>query len=94
MIKTTKIIEIKPYKILCSFNNGELRQLDLESVLSTEDKYVQKILTPDVFSKVKIGEFGQIYWENIAEIKDLNGKSIPCEYDLSPEFVYYNSVSM
>lgn len=89
-----KIIEIKTidrYSIVCKFNNEEIKKIDLDQALSAADKYAHKIMSPDIFRQVKIGELGQLYWENVAEMKDLNGHMISCEYDLSPEFVYYNS---
>ncbi|MEO6189351.1 MAG: hypothetical protein ABIO44_02300 [Saprospiraceae bacterium] len=91
MIKAKAILDIKPYSITCSFNNGEVRRLDVEKVLSKENKYVQEILTLPIFSQAKIGEFGELYWEDVAKMKDLNGNEIPCAFDPSPEFVYFHA---
>ena len=41
---------------------------------------------------IKQVQFGQLYWNNAAKLMDYNGKAIDCEFDLSPEFVYHNSV--
>ena len=90
MNKITDISFLELFKILCTFSNGEQRILDLNSTL--KDKYSKKIFNEDVFSQAKIGSLGEIYWEGIAEIKDLNGKIIPCEYDISPEFAHVNSI--
>ena len=30
---TTDVIEVKPFKITCRFNNGEVRKIDLEKKL-------------------------------------------------------------
>ena len=81
----------EPYKILCFFNNGEQKILDLEKVLNPEQKYARKIFIKKVFKQAKIGTFGEIYWDGIAEMKDLNGNIIPCEYDICPDFAYLNS---
>jgi hypothetical protein len=92
MIKPQEIISITPYCIVCKCNNGEIRKIDISLKLNTNDLLVQKILKTNVFFTAQIGELGQIYWNNIASIKDINGELVACEYDLSPEFFYYNSV--
>ena len=93
MIVAKEIIEVSPYFVICKFNNGEVRKLDVNKVFAERqnDAYAKKILNPSIFKSVKIGEFGQLYWENMAQIKDLNGQLIQCEYDMSPEFIYHNS---
>jgi len=93
MIVPKEIVKIEGFSLLCKFNNGELRELDVKKVLAhkEDDEYVNRILTPTVFPSVKIGEIGQLLWENVARMQDYDGKWIPCEYDMSPEFVYHNS---
>ena len=93
MLKIETIQILETYKLLCVFNTGEKRILDIQSTLDLANEYVKRIVQPETFKKVKIGDFGQIYWENIAEMKDLNGVTFPCEFDMSPEFVYHNSAS-
>ena len=91
---TNRIVKIsirEPYKLLCFFNNGEQRILDLEEVLDTKKKFVSKILDSTTFNKAKIGSFGEVYWDDVAEMKDLNGNTIPCGYDICPDFAYLNS---
>ena len=92
MNEIIKISFQKPFKILCSFNNGEQRILDLESLLDKSGKYSSKVFNDNVFKTAKIGSFGQIYWEGIAEMKDLDNKTIPCEYDICPDYAYMNSL--
>ena len=66
----------------------------VDSILQQQpDKAIaHKILMPDFFKTVKIGELGQIYWLDAAQMKDERGNSIKCEYDMSPEFVYHHSI--
>ena len=96
MIKVNKIIEIKPFYIICQFNTGEIKKIRVDEVLSKQKNvsYLNNVIKEPVFSKVKIGELGQLYWENTAEMKDENGKSFACEYDMSAEFVYYNAMKI
>ena len=94
MKKIVKISYQEPFKILCSFDNGEQRLLDLKNVLNARQKYTQQILNKNTFKQAKIGSFGEIYWNNIAEMKDLNGNTIPCEYDICPDFAYLKSTPL
>lgn len=90
MRKIVKIEFNENNQIICHFDNNELRVLNLSKAI--KDKYITKIISDEkVFKSAKTGEFGEIYWSDAAEIKDLNGNLIPCEYDISPEFAYYNS---
>lgn len=91
MRKITNISFEYPFKVHCLFNNGEERILDLEKALDKTGVYAKKIFEGDTFKKAKIDSFGGIYWEGIAEIKTLDGKSEPCEYDISPDFAYFTS---
>lgn len=91
MIKAQEIVSIESFSIVCKFNNGEVKRLDVDKVLPSDDVFAQKILDQSIFSSVRIGNLGQLYWENVAVMEDEMGNIIPCEYDLSPEFVYHNS---
>lgn len=86
-----KLDFIEPFKLVCHFDNGEKRLLDLTKSLNGPKKYTSKILNKNEYKKAKIGSIGQIYWENMAEMKDLNGKTIPCEYDICPDYAYLES---
>lgn len=92
MRKIVKIATKKPYRLICHFNNGEVRILNVETILDKKQKYAAKIFDEDVFGQVKVGAFGEILWENIAEIKDYNGDMIICDYDISPELAYAKSI--
>lgn len=80
------------YIIRCEFDNGDIRDLDITTCIDRNGKYSKHLYDKNVFSKVKLGEFGQLYWEGIAEMKDLNGEVIPAEYDICPDFAYMHSV--
>jgi len=89
-----KIVDIElldSFKMICVFENGERKILDLTKTLDKSHRYAEKVFSEEIFRKTKIGSMGQIYWEGIAEIVNLDGHSVPCEYDMSPEFVYLNS---
>ncbi len=93
MLKAIEITEVKPYQVTCRFNNGELRLIEMEKIIRDSNSFVnkQKLLEPVFFKQAAIGVFGQLYWDNAAYFKNENGELIPCEFDLSPEFVFHHS---
>jgi hypothetical protein len=91
MIKISRIEILDSFKILCYFNSNERRILDLKNVLDPNNRFVNKILNPIDFGQAKVGEFGEIKWDNMGEIKELDGSLTLCEYDISPELAYYKS---
>jgi hypothetical protein len=91
MLKIKKISILPNYTLSCVFNTGEVRIFDLQKSLDTNNRFVRKILSREVFDKVKLGDFGELFWDEIGEIQELNGSISSCNYDISPEFVYANS---
>ncbi len=93
MLKLSKIEFSENNEILCFFENGELRLFNVRD--SIQDRYID-IITSDnkIFKSAQIGKFGEIYWADMGEIRDLKGNVILCEYDISPEFVYENSIAI
>lgn len=93
MIKVLKILESSPYKLVCSFSNGEIRELDVEEICfkDSSSSIVAKLKEPHIFETATVGSMGQILWPDAATMKDETGRSQPCEYDISPEFAYQHS---
>ena len=93
MIKIVQIKLIESKRVVCYFNNNEVRILDLTDTLN--DKYANSILSDDaVFMRVQVGQMGEICWPDLAEMRGVNGEIIPCAYDISPEFAYHYSKPM
>ncbi len=93
MVKLSKIEFSENNEILCRFENGELRLFNVRD--SIQDRYIDIIVSDNkIFKSAQIGKFGEIYWSDMGEIKDLKGNVILCEYDISPEFVYENSITI
>ena len=90
--KINKIKIIEPFKLLCTFDNNEVRLFEISKNLKIEDKYFHQLLEESNFNKVEIGVFGELSWKELAEIQNYNGELELCEYDMSPEFVYNNSL--
>jgi GTP-dependent phosphoenolpyruvate carboxykinase len=92
-----KIIEVsikEPYILACTFENGEFRLLNLEDVIDKKGVISKKVFEPQIFKNVKIGTNGEIYWQGVATIKNLDGSIEPCEFDICPDYVYLKSRSL
>ena len=91
MYKIIDIAFLDKFQLVCHFNNGEKRILDLTTSLDFSDKFAKKVIEKDTFKKAKIGMFGELLWEEVGKIKDFDGSIISCAYDISPEFAYFHS---
>lgn len=96
MRKTVEILNVIPYSVTCKFNTGEVRTIDMKEIISNSNTYVdkEKLLNIEFFKKVRINEFGELQWSNAAFMRDENNEWIKCEFDLSLEFIYQNSVAV
>ena len=94
MYKVTNISILDEFQIQCTFNTGETKLLDVSKSLDIKNKFVQKLMDNNTYKAAKIGSFGEIYWENVGEMKDYDGTIIACAYDISPEFAYYHSTKI
>jgi hypothetical protein len=90
MVKTIKILEVTPYKITCEFNTHEVKTNNMFHLINNSNEFVNKqlLLDPVFFEQVQIGQFGELFWKNAAYFRNEAGDLVPCEYDVSPEFVY------
>lgn len=93
MIKVKSIEKSDNYSLQILFSNGEIKLIDFANIIQAnkDNNYFKILAKPEAFAKVKVGTLGEIYWENIATIKDLDGSILPCNFDFSPEFIYANA---
>ena len=90
MLKIINIKSISNFTITCEFNNGIEKEIDVLPLLNAHKnlKGIEKLKDKNNFRNAKIGFLGEIYWENIIE----NSKTNEIwNYDISPEFVYYQN---
>jgi hypothetical protein len=90
MLKINKIINIEPFQITGRFNDGQIKKLDIYPIIQNHIhlKGVESLLNESIFNKAQLGDFGEIFWSNIVESKD---KQL-MDYDISPEYFYFNGV--
>ncbi|MEI6751916.1 MAG: hypothetical protein WCK78_01990 [Paludibacter sp.] len=93
MIRVIEIIDKTPYTLVCKFNNGIVKKIDILPIIENHKHIVgvQNLLNESVFNTVRIGEFGEIVWDKIVK-SSRNGEDITWDYDISPEFAYENSI--
>lgn len=95
MLRVTQIIEKSPYYLICKFNNGVVKKLDILPVIENHKHLdgVQSLLEEAVFYNVRIGEFGEIVWDKMVKtIQD--GVEVYWDYDISPEYAYQNATRL
>ena len=95
MIRITEIIENTSYSLVCKFNNGVVKKLDILPIIENHKHLdgVQTLLNEAVFKTFRIGEFGEIVWDKIVK-NTQTGEERYWDYDISPEFAYENSVEV
>jgi hypothetical protein len=93
MIRVTEIIEKSPYYLLCRFNDGSVKRLDVLPLITNHSHIngVESLLNEAVFRNVRIGDFGEIVWDRIV-MTTVNGVETFWDYDISPEYAYHNGL--
>ena len=89
MIRIDKIIEIAPYYVDCLFNTGELKRIEVKTLLLNHQHLngIDQLKDLSIFQKALIGEMGELKWEKIIlSPKDNSGTR--WDYDISPELAY------
>lgn len=92
MIRITDIEVTPHYHLICKFNSGAVKELDVLPIIEHHKHLVgvESLLNEDVFKNVRIGEFGEIVWDRIV-VTEHDGQVLCWDYDISPEFAYQNS---
>lgn len=95
MLRVTKIVEKSCYILVCKFNNGIVKQLDILPIIENHRHLngVQNLLDESVFFSVRIGEFGEIVWDKLVKT-NTDGVEVDWDYDISPEYAYQNSIAV
>ena len=94
MLKISHINLLEDYTILCTFNNGITKAIDILPLMEKHKHLsgIEKLKEKNVFSKARIGMFGEIVWDKVIRIADSKENEM-WDYDISPEFVFYNGIN-
>lgn len=92
MIKVTRVYIENSHHLSCEFSNNEVRLLNVLPIIEKHKHLngVSSLFNKEAFSKVQVGDFGEITWRGIV-ITENNGITTCWDYDISPEFAYTNS---
>lgn len=76
-----KIIEIENYNVVCKFNTGGIRKIELqnkiERLAAKSPELFNKLLDKNYFKNVKLDSYGTLCWDN--------------EVDFCPDVLYQMS---
>jgi hypothetical protein len=75
-----EIISVEPFKVVCLYNTGERREIDLKEMLESyaaTSAFFKPLLNPEYFKTVKLDSYGTLSWDN--------------EIDFCPDVLYQNS---
>jgi hypothetical protein len=90
----TKIISIQDYTVSCLFNTGEVRKINLETVIQKyrkiNDGLVSKLSDKTYFNTVQLDSYGTLHWDNNVDF-DPDNLYAMSEPDLSSQI---NSMSI
>ena len=63
-----KIISVEPYTIVCKFNTGEVREINLQNKIkrlaATSPELFNPLLNKNYFKRVKLDSYGTLCWDN------------------------------
>ena len=84
-----KIIDVKPYKVTCLWNDNQIRECGLKDFIfsKTEKDSYHQLKDKIRFSEVKC-DGTTLFWENGIVIKDYDGSEIPGPLDIDPELLF------
>ncbi|MBX3042744.1 MAG: DUF2442 domain-containing protein [Ignavibacteriae bacterium] len=86
-----KVLEIKPFEIKTLWNDGNIRNIDFQPFLESKGKKVNssyhQLLNKDVFVKAQC-DGTTIFWQDLIEYKNLDGRICKGNLDISPEVLY------
>ncbi|WP_234648246.1 hypothetical protein [Dyadobacter sp. CY356] len=86
---------IDNFSIKALWSDDQVRLTDFSKFLSEyfdkKDSIYYKILNENTFSKAKT-DGRTVYWENVAEMLDTDGKLIPAPLDFCPDVLFDKSV--
>ncbi|SKC10209.1 hypothetical protein [Dyadobacter psychrophilus] len=93
--RVKEILSIKPYIIEALWSDDKVRKIDFGSFLSDyfqkEQSHYYKILNEQRFLEAKT-DGRTIYWDDVSEMVDYDGKLIPAPLDFCPDVLFEQSV--
>jgi DNA-binding XRE family transcriptional regulator len=100
-LKTPRILKINKidgFKVICMFNNGELRMIDFELLFDkwnvSEEDIEYPLLQKHEFEKIKLRNY-TLSWDNIqVNLLNENGEEQSFPYEIDPITLFQHSVEI
>ncbi len=91
MVKVQNIVSINNNILVCELNNGEFKKIDLSELISNHKHLIgiDKLKDIQYQKTAKIGEFGEIFWENT-----IHSNNEVWNYDISPEYILHQGITI
>ena len=85
------ILDVKPFAVTIKWTNGQTRVVDFNEFLAEERRressIFSRLFNPETFMKVRT-DGRTLYWENLTEMVDEKGNSLPAPIDFCPDVLY------
>jgi hypothetical protein len=90
--RVREIVSVKPYKVVCLWNTGELREVDFGPYLDEAKPHspINRLADTQVFLSVKT-DGRTLYWDNLLTMIDYDGSQHPAPLDFDPDVMYRQS---
>lgn len=87
-----KIMAVEPYKVVCLWSTGEVRQVDLQSYItdSRPQGPIARLADAHLFGQVKT-DGRTLYWDDLLTVIDYDGSQKPAPLDFDPDTLYATS---
>ena len=90
-----QIVSVEPYKVICLWSTGEVREIDLQPLLiasaAKPNSPVNQLLDKQLFKQVKT-DGRTLYWDNLLTMFDYDGSHQPAPLDFDPDVMYERSL--
>jgi hypothetical protein len=85
------ILEVKPFTVKVKWTNGQTKIVDFSEFLAEErgkkHPLFSKLFDWETFSKVQT-DGRTLYWKDMGEMQDEDGKIIPAAIDFCPDVLF------
>ncbi|WP_128548054.1 DUF2442 domain-containing protein [Larkinella soli] len=90
--RVKQILSVELYEVTCLWNTGEVRAIDLQSIIATSkpQSQISKLQDAAVFNQVKT-DGRTLYWDDLLVMIDYDGSRRPAPLDLDPDVLYQQS---
>ena len=85
MLRVIDILKFEQGSLVCELNNGNKKRIQIQPLVHKHAHFkgIEQLNNNDFIRKAKIGELGEIYWEDAVSTSS-NEK---WNYDISPEYI-------